>query len=105
MSAKDREWRKWTMKDWNEALFEHFFFDSDGEDRPVHRIPVTGDELLNVVEDSDANADEVQELFQAALRTSSHIEFNHRMSRYLRTRRPSGPAIWAGRCLLMFGER
>ena len=49
MSMKDRQWRKWTMKDWNEALFEHFFLDPDGEDHPVHRIPVTGDELLKVV--------------------------------------------------------
>lgn len=80
--VKGHQWHKWTIKDWNEALFEHFFFDSDGEDRPVYRIPVTGDELLKVVKDPEAGVDEVQEAFLATLRVPSHIEFNHRLSRY-----------------------
>lgn len=82
MSVKGLQWRKWTMRNWNEALFEHFFLDSTGEDRPVHRIPVTGDELLKVVKDSEADAEEVQEIFLSVLRTPSHIEFNHRLSEY-----------------------
>lgn len=89
---KDRQWQKWTVQDWNEALFEHFFLDSDGEDRPVHRIPVTGDELLKIVGDPTGDADEVQKAFLTVIRTSSHIEFNHRISRY-----PTDPQVgWRG---------
>ena len=92
MSVKDIQWRNWTMQDWNEALFEHFFLDSDGKDRPVHRIPVTGDELLKVVQDPDAVADKVQEAFLSVIRTTSHIEFNNRMRRY-----PTDPQVgWKG---------
>ncbi len=62
--------------------FLHFFHDSDGEDRPVHRIPVTSVELVKIVADSGAGAQEIQEAFLRVVRTPSHIEFNHRLSRY-----------------------
>jgi len=77
-----RDWKDWTREDWNEKLFLHFFYDSDGEDRPVRSIPVTLDELAKVVSDSGADTHEIQEAFLGVVRTSSHIEFNHRLSRY-----------------------
>jgi hypothetical protein len=82
MSARDRNWRDWTAGDWNEALFEHFFRDSDGEDRPVQRIPVTRGELVKIVSDPEADAQEIQEAFLRVVRTPSHIDLNHRLSGY-----------------------
>lgn len=82
MSAKDRSWREWTEVDWNEALFEHFFSDSDGSDHPVNRIPVTSDELIKIVSDLGADAHEVQEAFLRVVRTPSHTDYNHRLSLY-----------------------
>ncbi len=92
MVAVEHQWQKWRMQDWNEALFNHFFLDSDSEDNPVHRLPVTRDELIKVVNDPDADADKVQEAFLSTLRTPSHIEFNKRMRQY-----PIDPRIgWKG---------
>ena len=82
MSARDRDWRHWAARDWNEELFKHFFRDSDGEDHPVYRIPVTRDELVKIVSDSEADAREVQKAFLRTIRTPSHIDFNRRLSRY-----------------------
>ena len=82
MSIIDLGWRDWGRDDWNEALFLHFFHDSDGEDRTVHRIPVTPDELVKAVYDSGADTHEIQKTFLGVVRTSSHIDFDRRLSGY-----------------------
>lgn len=83
MPVKEGNWKDWNTKDWNKALLEHFFLDSDGQDRPVQRIPVTSEELLKIASDPSADAQEVQESFLRAVRTRSHIDFNHRLSGYI----------------------
>ena len=55
MPAIEGDWRNWTTRNWNEALFEHYFHDSDGHDRPVQRIPITREELSKVVSDPEAD--------------------------------------------------
>ena len=82
MLTNSHLWQQWSIKDWNKALLNHFFRDTDGEDRPIHRIPVTGDELRKIVGEPDADTNEVQEAFLSALRTPSHILFNRRLAQY-----------------------
>lgn len=78
----DKGWKNWTREDWNEALFKHFFGDSDGDDSPVFRIPMTMDELIKIVSDSGADAKEVEEAFLRVVKTPSHIIYNHRLQKY-----------------------
>jgi len=77
-----KNWRDWTRREWNEQLFVHFFFDHDGEDNPVYRIPLTPDELMKVVSDSDADAHEIEKAFLSVVRTPTHRDFNHRLTQY-----------------------
>lgn len=81
MICDAKKWREWTEKDWEVALFRHFFVD-DGSDHPVNRVPVTSDELIKVVSDPDANCREVEEAFLNSVRTPSHVEFNHKLAGY-----------------------
>ena len=78
----NKGWQDWTREDWNEALFKHFFIDSNGDDRPVSRIPMTMDELIKIVSDSGADAKEVEEAFIRVIKTPSHIIYNHRLKKY-----------------------
>lgn len=82
MTTRDSGWLCWTVEEWNEALFDHFFLDNDGKDRPVLRIPVTREELVKVVSDPLADPNEVQESFLKKVRTPSHLDYEHRLSGY-----------------------
>ena len=82
MQTLKNSWQSWNRDEWNEALFLYFFYDSDGEDNPVHRISVTPDELSKIVSDFGADTYDIQNAFLGVIRTSSHIEFNHRLSSY-----------------------
>ncbi|MEZ4863838.1 MAG: hypothetical protein R3C14_21120 [Caldilineaceae bacterium] len=76
------DWRSWSRANWNEAIFKHYFLDSDGEDLPVYRIPVTPNELVKIVRETDIAVEEVQEAFLKTVRTPTHIDYNHRLANY-----------------------
>jgi len=75
-------WSTWTLAEWNEALFNHYFLIKNDEDTPVFRIPFTNDELTIIVSASKADPHEIEESFLKAIRTKSHLKYNRRLSQY-----------------------
>ena len=58
----------WSLKEWNAALFRHFFRVIDGDSTPVSRLVVTGGELRVVARAEAATPLQVHEWFRSAMR-------------------------------------
>lgn len=60
-------WQSWDRRRWNSELFRRYFVAEDGDARPVRRLTIGPDELAQVAA-APAEATEVQEAFERAMR-------------------------------------
>ena len=66
-APSEQPWQQWIEKDWNTALFEHYFC-ADEDDVPVTRLVVTGRELTQAAGCEREEADVVERSFVAVIR-------------------------------------
>lgn len=65
-----RDWRDWTLEDWNLALFDYFFVSGGQGSGPVFRLSIGAEDYARILGRSDANPDEVTASFLAVVRKS-----------------------------------
>jgi hypothetical protein len=61
--ALNSDWQVWSLQDWNEAIFGHFFTSDEESDAALSRLLVTKEELRRVTGDESASPEEVRERF------------------------------------------
>ncbi len=64
-------WQKWTLSDWNKALVEAVFFDSDRLDREITRIQASKKFLAQCTGDPSCDPKAAQRAFTASLGSTS----------------------------------
>src|SRR5690606_6882885 len=75
-----RPWPKWTIEDWNAALFRHFFVIDGPEGLPVTRLAITAEALRRATGDEGADPQAVQAAFLTAVRSYSPTRFRRALS-------------------------
>ncbi len=81
--SSGENWRMWSLEDWNNALFKHYFIFGEGGDAAVTRISITKEELARATRDENASPEEVSERFLDVIR-NDRLSFNRALSEMYR---------------------